>query len=552
MREDEPREAAAVAAAAGSPSAGEHSESLRETLISIIIAFALAFVFRSFVLEPFVIPTGSMAPTLLGAHVQAQSPFTGWTWPVNPRDYARGADLPLPVQGGQRGPITVTDPRTGPPARKRGLTIYPGEGSGVPLSFSALPLRAGDRIVVLKHIYALRPPRRWEIIVFKSPETPTENFIKRLVGLPGESLRIVDGDIFTRPLDSPPDAPWRIARKPYSLQRTLWRPLFSSEYTPIAQQGHKPDWTSPWTGTGWQRDGAEYTFQGPADAEAALAWNETAWPITDWVPYNELLLQRGQPLTRFPVGDVRVRFTVDPPGSTLEATVVISTRSHVFEAVLSDRQTSLRSRPVNDPEGWTTLAQGPPVRWRPGTPLNVEVWHADQRLSLWADGTRLLSAAYDWSADERQRFALGIAGEEPVQTEWIMNPASYTRTSVGLRFRGDVQGLSLHRVGLDRDLHYQAGWSRRRSGPLRAVTKETAVELGRDEFFVLGDNSPASRDARMWDHVSPWVEAQFDEKPGVVPRALILGKAFFVYWPAPHRGAWGIPIPDFGRMRFVF
>jgi len=534
----------------GPPTEGE---SIRETLISIIIAFALAFVFRSFVLEPFVIPTGSMAPTLLGAHVQAQSPFTGWTWPLNPRDYARGSDLPLPLQGGQRGPVTVTDPRTGPPASKRSLTRYPGESAGVPLSFSALPLRAGDRIVVLKHIYALRAPRRWEIVVFKSPETPSENFIKRLVGLPGESLRIVDGDIFTRPLDSPEEAPWRIARKPFFLQRTLWRPLFSSEYAPIAQQGQRPEWTSPWTGAGWRGlDGREYVFEGADSDEALLAWNETAWPITDWVPYNELLPQRGQPLARFPVGDVRVHFTVAPAGSDLEATVVLSTRSHVFEATLSDRRSLLRVRPLNEPEAWTTLAQGPPVRWKAGEPRQVELWHADQRLSLWLDGRRVLSAVYDWSADERQRHALGVAGDEPVRTEWIMNPASYGRTSVGLRFYGSVQGLALRRVGLDRDLHYQAGWSRRGGAPLRAVTKETAVELGEDEFFVLGDNSPASRDARMWDRVSPWVEAQFDEKVGVVPRPLILGKAFFVYWPAPHRGAWGLPIPDFGRMRFVF
>ena len=43
--------------------------SVRETIESIIIAFVLAFVFRAFVVEAFVIPTGSMAPTLLGQPV---------------------------------------------------------------------------------------------------------------------------------------------------------------------------------------------------------------------------------------------------------------------------------------------------------------------------------------------------------------------------------------------------------------------------------------------------------------------------------------------------
>jgi len=47
---------------------------VKETLVSIIIAFILAFVFRAFVIEAFIIPTGSMAPTLLGFHKQVQCP----------------------------------------------------------------------------------------------------------------------------------------------------------------------------------------------------------------------------------------------------------------------------------------------------------------------------------------------------------------------------------------------------------------------------------------------------------------------------------------------
>ena len=45
-------------------------ESLLETLESIVVAFVLAFIFRAFIVEAFVIPTGSMAPTLYGAHAE--------------------------------------------------------------------------------------------------------------------------------------------------------------------------------------------------------------------------------------------------------------------------------------------------------------------------------------------------------------------------------------------------------------------------------------------------------------------------------------------------
>ena len=53
-----------------------------ETLKSLIIAFVLAMTFRAFVTEGFVIPTGSMAPTLMGQHVRLESPTTGYEWPV--------------------------------------------------------------------------------------------------------------------------------------------------------------------------------------------------------------------------------------------------------------------------------------------------------------------------------------------------------------------------------------------------------------------------------------------------------------------------------------
>ena len=45
-----------------------HHEGIKETLESIVVALILAFVFRAFIVEAFVIPTGSMAPTLNGAH----------------------------------------------------------------------------------------------------------------------------------------------------------------------------------------------------------------------------------------------------------------------------------------------------------------------------------------------------------------------------------------------------------------------------------------------------------------------------------------------------
>src|SRR5436189_2611602 len=56
---------------------------IKETIESILIAFILAFVFRAFVVEAFVIPTGSMAPTLMGAHMDFRCPDCGYRFEVN-------------------------------------------------------------------------------------------------------------------------------------------------------------------------------------------------------------------------------------------------------------------------------------------------------------------------------------------------------------------------------------------------------------------------------------------------------------------------------------
>ena len=58
----------------GVPSPRPQIDSMRETLESIAVAFILAFLFRTFVAEAFVIPTGSMATTLMGRHKDIECP----------------------------------------------------------------------------------------------------------------------------------------------------------------------------------------------------------------------------------------------------------------------------------------------------------------------------------------------------------------------------------------------------------------------------------------------------------------------------------------------
>jgi len=57
-------------------------------------------------------------------------------------------------------------------------------------------LHDGQYLVVSKLIYWLHPPERGDVIVFRPPNHPSEDYIKRIVGLPGEQVEIRGGEVW--------------------------------------------------------------------------------------------------------------------------------------------------------------------------------------------------------------------------------------------------------------------------------------------------------------------------------------------------------------------
>ena len=53
----------------------------------------------------------------------------------------------------------------------------------------------GEYLIVDELTYELRPPERGEVVVFRYPLNPSEFFIKRVIGLPGEKVEIKNGKI---------------------------------------------------------------------------------------------------------------------------------------------------------------------------------------------------------------------------------------------------------------------------------------------------------------------------------------------------------------------
>jgi|SRR3989344_3250428 len=52
-----------------------------------------------------------------------------------------------------------------------------------------------EYLIIDELSYRLRPPQRGEVIVFKYPENPKEYFLKRIIGLPGERVKVAEGQI---------------------------------------------------------------------------------------------------------------------------------------------------------------------------------------------------------------------------------------------------------------------------------------------------------------------------------------------------------------------
>lgn len=524
-----------------------------DTLQSLIVAFVVAMTFRGFVLEGFMIPTGSMGPTLLGAHVLVRSPVTGY-------EYAADS---MALDGRPRVPII--DPMI---TRRFPVEAVPRE--------SLIPrLAAGDRVLVLKYLWPMLSPQRWDVVVFKNPPDPvgeTQNYIKRLVGMPDETILLLDGDVFVGPLGSRAEE-LRIARKPEMVQRAVWQPVYDSDWQPAELARWQEAWRQPWGGppwkaapgmTGWELRGHRaWRHEGPGPT--ALEWDLAAHPITDWNAYN---CWRSAP--EYPVSDIRIAaaIEVDDP-ARFSTTLLLRTRGHRFEFTIEPGAALLVLRRDEDEQEVARASTGFRASSRH---LRVEFWHVDEAMRLFIDGREVVALEYDLGPPT-QRLVLARFNVE----RYRVDPVSALPQGIAeLRWGFDGSPVTLRHVRLDRDLYYQPAHNSPHNqaptnGPFIggigfACDVDRPSQLRAEEFLMLGDNSAASRDGRVWGRPHPLLarEYRFDA-PFVVPRALLVGKAWCVYFPATTKLAAGIDgatpddrmnalpalAPNFGNLRFI-
>ena len=66
-------------------------------------------------------------------------------------------------------------------------------------------IMTGDRIFGNRLAYLFSDPQRYDIVIFKYPDDETQLYIKRVIGLPGETVEIRDGKVYIDGSETPLD-----------------------------------------------------------------------------------------------------------------------------------------------------------------------------------------------------------------------------------------------------------------------------------------------------------------------------------------------------------
>jgi len=66
----------------------------------------------------------------------------------------------------------------------------------VPSGSMEATIRTNDRVIANRLSFMFSEPARFDIVVFPSPDRPDQLNVKRIIGMPGETLNIVDGQVF--------------------------------------------------------------------------------------------------------------------------------------------------------------------------------------------------------------------------------------------------------------------------------------------------------------------------------------------------------------------
>jgi signal peptidase I len=414
-----------------------------------------------------------------------------------------------------------------------------------------------DRIIVDKLSFHFRDPERFEVVVFKYPLDRSKNFIKRLCGMPGEWMKIENGDLWTRKGDADE---WKILRRPPGVQREVWKRI-------DPEDGRYSNWkTTSARWTSHSRDAVEARGDGTAripNDEGSIVDN-----YSDGYPgkLGRMISGRhpgGHP-GGHPVGDLRVEGKVEALAGCRLVTVELREGSRRYKLEIPGPAASDDAKPAIRTEGLPTSRE-----WTlPTSTVAERAWKLPAKKSI-----RFAAQNMD------DMLELDLDGDKTLELE--IPAAADQKSSITLKQEGE--GADFSDLETFRDIYYTN------------EAKVTQFKIPDDCYVMLGDNTQDSSDSREWqfgkyrvgdevirgnwrpiDAMSPnpaevtgepegtriffrdeWGELHtFFPKPGTVPeleaapfvrRNLIVGRAVIVFWPL-----WPfVPAINMSRLKWV-
>ncbi|MEZ6056024.1 MAG: signal peptidase I [Planctomycetaceae bacterium] len=546
-------------------------ESWRDTFEQIVFAFVLALVFRTFEAEAFVIPTGSMAPTLFGRHKEVSCEQCGHVISVGA---SSEVDRDNGRLNGSRAEGAIC-----PNCRFPNTNVKEGR------------VFNGDRILVNKFPYQLSDPERFDVFVFKYPHEPTVNYIKRLVGLPNETIRIRGGDLYL----VGDDGQQSILRKPdQTVQQAIQILVHDNDYPApkLIDLGHSqrwagvipddhPDSKTGWSDDprGWTEDVAERSFS----LAGAVSQGDTKWLryrhlvpsvddwerieagerpelrpslISDFTGYNAVWGSRSlrndgygydhsaaASVTpgSFWVGDLTVSGTIDieslSPGAELVFELCEGPFTYQCKIDPSSGEAQLFSFANFLKPGEKTLLSSAPTSITGTGSYDLSFANVDDRLSLWVNGSLIEfpeGGVYQRHLNDPSHLAqrtdlspIGIGGRNCALSarHLVVKRDIYYRADHPQFTVEDGEYKTLSST-LSRLLDSPEAWNNHYSPDADTVDIRVAPE----SYLALGDNSAHSADSRAWPIGQQSVHSKY-----------LVGKAFWIYWPH------GVPFLNDGK-----
>ncbi len=453
---------------------------------------------------------------------------------------------------------------------------------------------SGDRVLVAKDLYEtkLMPPERFDVVVFKFPKAPMQanvptNYIKRLLGLPGEIIVIFFGQLFKftpPPGEAIPGLPhvkesndlWRddsqpnaqagsddfnrqvkqwfaegkfeMIRKPAGVMLAMRRIVNDNNFQAKDLKSYPSRW-QPRPESGWKltadrkqlslkaSDGKEVdwiTYQHLARPEGPLVGNTKLKPrlITDTMGYNDFNFKPNEPRGSLPnnwVGDLMIEANVTVTQPTGDFFLELNRGPDRFQAKwdLASGQCTLLRLPENGPP--VELGSAATTLRGAGTHL-VRFANFDARLTVWIDRTLPFGDGVAYDPPELPAKSADKISFDDLRANWGPRRNDIDRpASLGAR----NSGVDIGDLRLWRDTYYT------KKGPAGDVTLAADGLEDPDKWGEFKTRNPLALYVYPGHYLclgDNSTHSSDGREWGLVPERLMLGRALMVYFPLERAG----------------